>query len=140
MPWANRFLAWAANYEIVRSRNLYGADKSPLHVWRAYRWAREAGRPIPEWVLDHFDEVAARLDRRELSSDSEVADAFGIVGRKKRNARVRSDQLAAVQCVWALQEKFPEMADKHIFAEVAEQRGVSADYVEKAYYVFRTKS
>jgi hypothetical protein len=121
------------NYSIRREMALFAGTGRAIHAFRAYRWIREAGLPVPPWFLEYLDGCAKRFDKMGPKSPKQVAEAF-TMDRKGRNASIESDRLAAVQDFWVLKKMNPELADKEIFAKVAETRGVSDSYVEDAYY------
>jgi hypothetical protein len=125
--------------EVRREMALYAETGRPIHAWRAYHWIRRAGLEVPPWFLEYLDGCAARLMASPIEKPEHVAEAFAM-GRKGRKASVESDQLAAVEHVWGLKKKSPDLADKEIFARVAEDRGVSESYVEQAYYKWLPKN
>jgi len=125
--------------EIRREMALYAKTGRSIHAWRAYYWIRQAGLAVPPWFLEYLDECAERLDKMGQKSPEQVAAAFAM-DRKGRNASISSDQLAAVEHFWGLRKMHPDLADKEIFSEVAEARGVSDRYVEDAYYKWFPKN
>lgn len=69
----------------------YHADKkeptNPLFVWHAYRLARKAKVPVPEWVMDFFDGCSDRLIEEAGSAHSDkprvwLPDAMGFMLKK----------------------------------------------------------
>jgi hypothetical protein len=139
MPAPEEMLRFFRNREIRRAMALYAETGRAIHAWRAYRWIRRAGLPVPPWFLEYLDDCAARFDGMDPRSPEDVAAAL-LLDRKGRNASVGSDQLAAVEHFWALKKMSPDLADKELFAEVAEARGVSDSYVEAAYYAWFPKN
>jgi hypothetical protein len=121
------------NYSIHREMALYAKTGRPIHAWRAYRWIREAGLPVPPWFLEYLDECAERCDKIDPKSPEQVAAAFAMDG-VGRNASVGSDQLAAVQDVAALKARNPGARVTDLFKQVAKAGRVSDSYVRDAYY------
>jgi hypothetical protein len=134
-----KILDFFAKYSIRREMALFAESGRPIHAFRAYRWIREAGLPVPPWFFECLDECAERLDEMEPKSPEDVAAAFGM-DRKGRNASTGSDQLAAAQSVAALQQKRPDTSLEGLFADVAMQTGKSDSYVRDAYYRWLPKN
>jgi hypothetical protein len=68
---------------IRREMFLYKKTGRPIHAWRAYRWIRTAGLPVPPWFLKYLDECAERLDRldkMDTKLPEDVAAAFALIG------------------------------------------------------------
>jgi hypothetical protein len=122
-----------AGHSIRREMALFAETGRPIHAWRAYRWIRQAGLPVPPWFLEYLDECAERFDRMDPKSPEQVAEAFAMC-RVGRNASVASDQLAAVEHFAALKSARPDDSNEKLFAEVANQIGKSDSYVRDAYY------
>jgi hypothetical protein len=59
---------------------LYRRERNGLLIWRMYAEYREAGLPVPEPILRHFDEWARRLER--ASGTKEIAAAIEMTGPK----------------------------------------------------------
>jgi hypothetical protein len=119
------------DYSIRREMALFAESGRPIHAWRAYYWIRQAGLPPPPWFLEYLDGCASRLVKEAPKTAQQVASAFAM-GAKGRHT-TDCERLAAVQDVHALKKMNP-VADKEVFAQVAETRGVSDSYVEQAYY------
>jgi hypothetical protein len=128
-----------SNYSIRREMTLFAKTGRPIHAWRAYRWIREAGLPVPPWFLEYLDECAERLAKMDPKSPDEVAAAFAM-DRTGRNGSVSSGHLAAVQHLASLKDSQPDTRLEELFAEVAEASGVSESYVRDAYYMWFPKN
>lgn len=61
--------------ELDRCRAEFERTGNGAHAWRAYQATRAAGEPTPEWVLACFDDVAARLDRLQVSPPRDFPEA-----------------------------------------------------------------
>jgi hypothetical protein len=73
---------------------------NPVYAWGAYRTARAARLPVPDWVLGYLDGAADMLARLALEPPANVApavaEALGFVakGQKGRGSR-RCGRIAA---------------------------------------------
>jgi hypothetical protein len=127
-----KILDFVHHHSIKREMALFAESRRPIHAWRAYYWIRQAGLQVPPWFLEYLDQCAERMVKEAPKTAEEVAAAFDL-GAKGRHP-TDCERLAAVEHVYALKSKSPDLADKEIFAQVAEARGVSESYVEQAYY------
>src|SRR5687768_1648704 len=48
-------------YKFEHAAEMYRVKPNPLYAWDAYSLARATGEPIPEFVLEYFDRVAANF-------------------------------------------------------------------------------
>lgn len=133
-----------SRYSIRREATLFYTTGNPIHAWRLYRWLRNAGQSIPEWFLEYLDRCAERIDQEKPATPKQIAEAFGLAPNGGgpswlSRADKSSDRLAAVQHVWFLQKALPGVALEELWAEVAEHRNVSYEYVRDAYYEFSKK-
>lgn len=77
-----------AEVKLLVREDAHRAKENPLDAWLAYLEAREAGLPVPEWVLAYLDAAAVRF--RELCQHPPrdvriaVAKTLGFTKRKRR--------------------------------------------------------
>jgi hypothetical protein len=79
----------AAEMLFASAENAYKAGRHPWFAWAAYAYYRQAGLPLPEWVLAYFDEVAVNIQlcihRKAAGRVSDwrraVAEAVGFKSR-----------------------------------------------------------
>jgi hypothetical protein len=69
-----------ANHAANNHWFLYRRERNGLLIWRMYAEYREAGLPVPEPILQHFDEWWRRLER--ASGMKEIAEAIEMTGPK----------------------------------------------------------
>jgi hypothetical protein len=67
---------------------LYRRERNGLLVWQAYMEYRDAGMPVPEAILEKFDEWARALHRAPTSK--EVAAAIDMLPKGDGNSAVRN--------------------------------------------------
>ena len=65
----------AVTAALQRDRELYHNTGNAQHAWHAWRLARQAGVPIPEWVLQFVDNIATR-GVAERSRNTDTADRY----------------------------------------------------------------
>jgi hypothetical protein len=124
--------------EIRREMALYAESGRAIHAWRAYRWIRDAGLPVPPWFLEYLDGCSERLMESSPNTPEQVVAAFDL-GAKSRNM-TEGDRLAAVEHVHALKKMRPDARLEDLFAEVGEKRDKSESYVREAYYAWFPKN
>jgi hypothetical protein len=129
-------------YSIDRARILFEKTENAFHAWEAYRWARRNKQPVPDWVMAYLDDSAKALEEAKPSNAKQVAQAFGMAVKggssKFTLALCQSNRLALFQSVMAIRGMETDWRDIDIFAHVADEKGVSIDQVEAAYYEFRS--
>ncbi len=128
----------------------------PFAAWQVWFVARQYKRPIPDWVLSHFDSVseAIAVEIRRLSGrDRSQARALSILGRA---VGFRNDGRGGRGDAFSKQKRAHRDADasalvgqlighgwqpKAAIIEVARATNVSVATVSRAYYhVIRRKS
>lgn len=122
----------------------YRRTKNPVHLWLAYKVARKLNAPLPPWLLDYFDECAARLtDGDGTRSPKAIAAALGLetkgggpsaLSRAKtelKHSRIVTDVAWRVEAAVA---KGGNVLLEPIWAEVAALRGVSTETVRDRWY------
>lgn len=82
---------------IEHAESEYRKTKHPLFVFEAYDYARAGNLPIPEWVLEYFDESARELNKWVRAAgggdaipdpNQKIAAAFGMAGSRGKNVFV----------------------------------------------------
>jgi len=74
----------------------YKRTGNPHYIWRAFQIARSKNKrgtrfaPVPEWVLDYFDQCATGLSRAD--SSDEIAKALGLYEKSRHSKRDRARQ------------------------------------------------
>ena len=139
---AKKWLEIATNYSIGRAQALFEKTGNAFHAWDAYRWARRHDRPVPDWVMDYLDGCSEALKDAEPRNAKDVARAFGMAVRGGQSkfglALCESDRLALFQSIAVIKKLEPDWRDIDIFVHIADEKGVSVDQVEAAYYEFRS--
>ena len=125
----------------------YADSGNPVHVWRAYLFARKGGHPIPPWVLEYFEQSAQKLepiftrkyDKGEIVDPSEMTDALGLTGHAGggkgpvKQAQARSRGLAMVKSWHAFKKKNAgKWTDTQCTKRVADDFGVDDSTVRRA--------
>ena len=132
---------------LERETYQYAISGNPVHVWRAYLFARKGGHPIPPWVLEYFEQSALALDpiftrtydKGETVDPSELTDALGLTGHAGggkgpvKKAQAQSRRLAMVQTWHAFKKQNAgERSDSQCTKHVADHFGVDDSTVRKA--------
>lgn len=130
-----------ARQSIEELHLLYRNSGNVLHAWAAFREARGAGLPIPEWVLGYLDKCAFAL-AYTCESAEDTLDAVGLKPEKGEHAhfaRAQKDgfRLSVARAAGWTFRAYPNWESKQVFSHVAEMLGVSFDYVKKAYHNFK---
>ena len=125
----------------------YAISGNPVHVWRAYLFARKGGHTIPPWVLKYFEQSALALepiftrkyDKGETVDPREITDALGFTGQAGggdgpvRKAQTLSRGLSMVKSWHGLKKKnMGAWTDAQCTARVADDFGVDDSTVRKA--------
>lgn len=68
----------------------YQESNNPLFVWEAFKYCRDNGKEIPDWVHEYFENVASNLlslSKRDRMSNkrasAEVYEALGMKGSSR---------------------------------------------------------
>jgi hypothetical protein len=125
-----------------------GKKKNPLTAWNTFMSCRKQEKPIPEWVLKYFDQVAADLLAVPPSGDGEEKDrvwkALGLntfgPGTAHSRHLTAARRRKAVLKVIAMRWEDPNMSVDAACTEVAglifegDRRHIESDTVKKWYY------
>ncbi len=69
----------------------YQESDNPLFVWEAFKYCRDNGKEIPDWVYEYFENVASNLlslSKRDRMSDKRAsAEVHEALGMKKLGSR-----------------------------------------------------
>jgi hypothetical protein len=125
--------------EIRREMVLYSRTKRPIHAWRAYRFIRMTGLPVPPWFLEYLDGCAERLDKTPPETHADVAEAFDMKATGRHRTECR--RLKAVEMTLALKDmRKPGERDEDIWRKVANDLGVGWTFVRNAYQDWITRN
>jgi hypothetical protein len=112
MSFKDPWLAKGKPSPIEFERLSFEATSNPIHLWRAYRIARElmTARPgpivstLPDWIFEHFDAVQDRVqemfyrhgDGEHFNVAAEIAAVTGFksIGQGVRSTAFSDDELA----------------------------------------------
>ena len=119
--------------------SLYLRELNGLLIWRAYREYRARGVPVPENILEKFDQWGARLEA--VANQRQACEALELnvgTGYVKSGAgtllndkeRIRAIVSAADQMI---QRKRPRITKEEAYRRVAAEFGVTPGAVKKAY-------
>jgi len=116
-------------------RLLYVQTRNGVHALTAYHLARHFRVPIPEWVLAYFDRAITAI----LDDTAPPAQAFALVpgqGAKHALSRATREErdLAIVAFVLHAREAERPPSDECIFADLADQFGLSPERVRNIFY------
>ncbi|MEW8440972.1 MAG: hypothetical protein AB2689_22730 [Candidatus Thiodiazotropha taylori] len=137
---------WLAN-EIAESKtNLWCYEKTnnPLYLWEKYTECRNVGAPIPEWILEYFDQCAKNLEILWQNAEDNIspkdpakaiAKAFGMVSHGRGSVFTetsRRRQEIAVHMKLCLGDD-PKLKPDQLYDDIAKIYGVHRSTVQRAW-------
>lgn len=130
---------------IRQKKVLFDTSGNPVHAVAAFRLARRGGVPIPEWVLEHYDQKS-----KKLLSAASVKDVASAVGWHSgggpfftERAKTEERNLGIWRQVDDLKHCDPETLSPELreelrldgaFAVVGRRKNLSPESVEDIYY------
>ena len=124
---------------------LFKDEENPLFAWRAYQFSRQNDVPLPEWVLDYFDEVVKNLlnpQRPKLPNERTgvlIQKALQMNKKGRGNIFKRffdiDKRVDAVGRILELLEENKTLDDAKI--QISEETGISGETLNKWYYRYR---
>jgi hypothetical protein len=134
---------------IQHALRMFTETGHPFYAWRAYRDSRFGQLPIPEWVLQYFDDSANKLHALVHEATPEkgkieaaIADAFGFVPKRGRNNRLHVFEDEGMQLaanVWSKLATGEYVKDDPVFHTIAQEQNVSKSKVRRAWEKYRSQ-
>ena len=131
-----------ADFAIEQDGDQYKRTNNAVYVWRAYRTARAADVPIPEWVFQYFDRCALAILGRPMNARTalralELKAGGGGPSAARRAATADRDRDIVIHVDY--RKAHGDAAILAIFDTVAEMSGISSERVRDIYYQARRR-
>jgi predicted RNA methylase len=119
-------------------------SKNPLFVWEAFKFCRDNGKEIPDWVFEYFGNVASNLislSERERMSDQRAADeVYGALEMSKLKPRDIFDRFSLYKRNQNIVQRICNLIEDkkkkvtHAITAVSEQMELEYGTVRKIFY------